>query len=170
MEEYKAYHGGEDAWKKEPVKKSPLWYNVPMDPSKKSADTPLPTLPTVVVPTIPAAATEDAEGNSQTLNFDTFIPTHNTSLENPEPSTNPVTANYIPDTPAGPMVSQDEAFSRALSAMYWGGYWTAMYHAQRQASELNPTTATTPLESIEAEDDDDIEVDGDLEDFTPTQR
>jgi hypothetical protein len=24
MEEYQSYHGGEDAWKKEPVKKSPL--------------------------------------------------------------------------------------------------------------------------------------------------
>lgn len=33
-------------------------------------------------------------------------------------------------------VSQDEAFSRALNAMYWGGYWTAVYHCQR--SRTNP--------------------------------
>jgi hypothetical protein len=32
---------------------------------------------------------------------------------------------------SAPMVSQDEAFSRALNAMYWGGYWTAVYHVRR---------------------------------------
>lgn len=29
---------------------------------------------------------------------------------------------------SGSNVNADEAFSRALGAMYWGGYWTAMYH------------------------------------------
>ena len=28
-------------------------------------------------------------------------------------------------------VSQDEAFSRAMTAMYWSGYWTAVYHVSR---------------------------------------
>lgn len=40
-------------------------------------------------------------------------------------------ANYdIASGPAASLstVSQDEAFSRALNAMYWGGYWTAVYH------------------------------------------
>jgi len=32
---------------------------------------------------------------------------------------------------ASATVSQDEAFSRALNAMYWGGYWTAVYHCHR---------------------------------------
>lgn len=27
-----------------------------------------------------------------------------------------------------PMVSQDEAFTRAMGAMYWAGYYTAVYH------------------------------------------
>lgn len=27
--------------------------------------------------------------------------------------------------------SVDEAFTRALSAMYWTGYWTAMYHVSK---------------------------------------
>lgn len=26
------------------------------------------------------------------------------------------------------MVNRDEAFNNALSAMYWSGYWTAVYH------------------------------------------
>ena len=26
------------------------------------------------------------------------------------------------------MASQDEAFEKALNAMYWSGYWTAIYH------------------------------------------
>jgi len=30
--------------------------------------------------------------------------------------------------PPGSIVNQDEAFTRALRAMYWGGYWTAVYH------------------------------------------
>lgn len=103
---------------------------MPVDPSKKPADAPLPSVPAVVAPTFPAAAAEDAEGDSQPLNFDTFVPTHDTTLESTDAPANPVAADYIPDTPAGPMVSQDEAFSRALSAMYWGGYWTAMYHVR----------------------------------------
>jgi len=39
-------------------------------------------------------------------------------------------SNYQVDSTEGHMVSQDEAFSRAMNAMYWGGYWTAMYHVR----------------------------------------
>ncbi len=99
-----------------------------MDPSKKAADASLPSVPTAVVPTFPVAAEEEDEADSQPINFDTFVPTHDTTLEITDTPAIPVNASYIPDTPAGPMVSRDEAFSRALSAMYWGGYWTAMYH------------------------------------------
>ena len=101
-----------------------------MDPSKRAADASLPSVPTVV-PTFPAVAVEeDEEADSQPINFDTFVPTHDTTLEIMDTLAVPVAADYIPDTPAGPMVSRDEAFSRALSAMYWGGYWTAMYHVR----------------------------------------
>ncbi|PBK97346.1 hypothetical protein ARMGADRAFT_1009382 [Armillaria gallica] len=34
-----------------------------------------------------------------------------------------------------PTVSQDEAFQRAMSAMYWAGYWTAVYHHKRRLQE-----------------------------------
>lgn len=108
------------------------WYNVPVDPSKKPAKGVPPTVPTVTVPIIPTELVEEEEEeeDSQPLNFDTFVPTHDASLQTTQNVSNPVATDYIPDTPAGPMVSQDEAFSRALSAMYWGGYWTAMYHVR----------------------------------------
>jgi hypothetical protein len=41
------------------------------------------------------------------------------------------------------MINQDEAFSRALSAMYWGGYWTAMYHVRNFSSLFVPFTNLT---------------------------
>ena len=66
---------------------------------------------------------EQEEPDSQPLNFDTFIPTHDPSL--PIPMADP--SSYI-GIPGASIVSQDEAFSRAMTAMYWGGYWTAMYH------------------------------------------
>ena len=39
-------------------------------------------------------------------------------------------ATMPPDLGAyhGKGVGQDEAFSRAMNAMYWTGYWTAVYH------------------------------------------
>ena len=42
--------------------------------------------------------------------------------------------------------------------------------AQSHASQGNLPATTVPVEHSEVEDDDDIEVDDDLEDFTPTQR
>ena len=141
------FHGKDKKWKTEPVKKSPLsggslfdgsynlptrrWYNVPLSPkkSKKKAST--------------SEAQETAEytngygdagDDSAPLNFDTFVPTHDASLASAAPPHPPSVPGvdqyaqfYLPDPP-GPLVSQDEAFTRALSAMYWGGYWTAVYH------------------------------------------
>ncbi|KAF8174756.1 hypothetical protein BJ912DRAFT_989710 [Pholiota molesta] len=176
MEEYQSYHGGEDAWKKEPVKKSPLWYNVPIDVSTKADNTPSAITPAIITPSIVPSATNGAtEEDSKPLNFDTFVPSHDPSLENPVP----MTENYVPDTLTGAMVSQDEAFQRALSAMYWGGYWTAMYHAQRQMqmSQANAPEPSAPSNNVnnveeeeaeDEEDDENIEVDND--DFVPTQR
>jgi len=130
----KAYHGKGKEWKKEPVKRSPLsvlnhfmgsqltqldrWYNVPPDPSKlkKSA----------VVPQDPQTMHPDQE-NSRPLNFDTFVPSHDPSLtQAPQLALEP---NGVPPVP-GEHVSRDEAFNRALGAMYWAGYWTAVYHVR----------------------------------------
>ena len=79
-----------------------------------------------MVSAIPAASEGGIENDSQPIDFDTFVPTHNPSLNHLSSLAPPM--DYAQDTPSATMVSQDEAFSRALNAMYWGGYWTAMYH------------------------------------------
>lgn len=66
------------------------------------------------------------------MNFDTFVPDHDPSLALPIPpySTTRVpdrAGHYLPEPP-GPIISQDEAFTRALDAMYWAGYYSAIYH------------------------------------------
>ena len=75
---------------------------------------------------IPPVSEGGAENDSQPINFDTFVSSHNPSLDHLSSLAPPM--DYPQDTPGAPMVSQDESFSRALNSMYWGGYWTAMYH------------------------------------------
>ncbi|KAJ8088914.1 hypothetical protein PM082_014160 [Marasmius tenuissimus] len=125
-EEYEAYHGPDKGWKAEPVHKSALWYNVP--PAKKvklSEDQ-----PSRNVKAGPSALTgTEGEGDSKPIDFDTFVPEHDPALAKPpqlEAAGHPVSYSL----PEGPqqMVSRDEAFSRALNATYWSGYWTAVYH------------------------------------------
>lgn len=74
-------------------------------------------------------STTQAANDSQPFNFDTFVPSYDPALNIP---------NSLPcsstDFELEGILSQDEAFNRALSAMYWGGYWTAVYHCQRQVS------------------------------------
>lgn len=114
--EYEAYHGKGKDWKKETVKKSPLWHNVPPDPSKLKKST-------EVVQEL--GVTQPDPENSRPLNFETFVPNHDPSLSQPS---QPAYDTYgIPPAP-GEHVSRDEAFNRALGAMYWTGYWTAVYH------------------------------------------
>ncbi|KIM39135.1 hypothetical protein M413DRAFT_236374 [Hebeloma cylindrosporum] len=173
-EEYEAYHGPDKGWKEEPVNKSPLWYNVPVASSTKSVKPDASS--SMNVPSGTAL-----ESDSRPLNFETFVPTHDPSLDIPtDPASNQIPVpdtNYFPVAGESAVVSQDEAFTRALNAMYWGGYWTAMYHAQRQLA-TPPTASNAPSEpegiadAAKEEDEDEdleqIEIDGD--DFTSTQR
>lgn len=66
----------------------------------------------------------DAEDDSKPLDFDTYVPTYDPGLETS--SGLPLSAGSI----NGAATSQDEAFSRAMNAMYWTGYWTAIYHVR----------------------------------------
>jgi hypothetical protein len=71
--------------------------------------------------------------NSCPLNFETFVPNHDPSLAQPS---QPAYETYgIPPAP-GEYVSRDEAFNRALGAMYWTGYWTAVYHVSPTSHQL----------------------------------
>ncbi|KAK0245244.1 hypothetical protein EDD85DRAFT_800347 [Armillaria nabsnona] len=153
-EEYVAYHGGDAALKTNPTKRSPLWYNVPFDDSNvEDNDT---------GHSLPQEEEEEEEdddddeevgsGDSKPINFDTFVPSHDASLDTgDDPVTGP---SYSLPEPPTETVTQDEAFTRAVNAMYWAGYWTAMYHCQR--SDVADT----------AED----EVEGMVSEFVSTQR
>ncbi|KAJ7019370.1 hypothetical protein C8F04DRAFT_1147830 [Mycena alexandri] len=167
-EEYEALNGPDKGWKKEPVHKSPLWYNVPptKPPNKK-----LKTEATNAGADAPA-------GDSQPLNFDTFVPSYDASLALPAP----IVPGGAPESgydyssvfppPAAGMASQDEAFARALGAMYWGGYWTAVYHCHRGAQQ-QAAGKEDGADGGGAEGDDDQGEYADEEEeeaFVPTQR
>lgn len=99
------------------------WYNIPYTSSKEKAKGPSSTK----VDSSASQAAADEE-DSAPLDFDTFVPSYDPSLPVPsEPPAAPESSFIIP-APSTTMVSRDEAFNRALSAMYWGGYWTAVYH------------------------------------------
>lgn len=113
---------------------SSSWYNVPpaitsKGKSKQNADD-------VVAKSSTSAAhvgeVAHRGGDSTPLNFDTFVPTHDASLAVAAGPLLTVPAmDGVSSTGAGAeaaAVSQDEAFSRAMTAMYWSGYWTAVYH------------------------------------------
>jgi len=73
--------------------------------------------------------------DSRPLDFDTFMPSHDPSLaQTPQHALEP---NDIPPAPVG-HVGRDEAFNRALGAMYWVGYWTAIYHVRPQIQMIGP--------------------------------
>lgn len=173
MEEYEAYNGPDKGWKKEPVHKSPLWYNVP--PKKKPSK---PRMEPATPMSLNEASVSVEETDSKPINFETFVPTHDPSISD-DPALEPPSISYIPTEgsvlacEAGTMISQDEAFSRALSAMYWGGYWTAMYHCQRQLSgNVIASTVTAGGNDQANVDDEDMvyEEEEEEEEFVSTQR
>ncbi|KIY51191.1 hypothetical protein FISHEDRAFT_70835 [Fistulina hepatica ATCC 64428] len=127
-EEYEAYHGPDHAkaWKTQPVRKhnSALWYNIPPDP--KTTDQKTTSTSRVI-----SGGTPD-EVDSKPLDFDSFVPTYDASLNS---AMNDETLyNSYTDLSS---VTSDEAFTRAVQASYWSGYWTAVYQLQRKAKEAN---------------------------------
>ncbi|KIL71114.1 hypothetical protein M378DRAFT_67203 [Amanita muscaria Koide BX008] len=107
-EEFEALNGPDKSWKEVPTHRSPLWYNVP--PLKKPRS-------------------GNAEVDSQPIDFDTYVPSHNPDLAS---SLEPL--QTITRAPSLRGVGRDEAFSHAMNAMYWTGYWTAIYHASDATS------------------------------------
>lgn len=84
----------------------------------------------------------DAEKNSQPLNFDTFVPTHDASLPSNEAN------GLLPPPESISDITQDEAFSKALNSMYWTGYWTAIYHVSLLTSVLALTNSVSSVAKI----------------------
>jgi hypothetical protein len=156
--EYEAFHGKTQDWKSTAIKKSSL-------SSKEKAKTPASTKVASTEAASQAAAAE--EEDSAPLDFDTFVPSYDPSLPVPsEVPAAPESSFFIP-APSTIMVSRDEAFSRALSAMYWGGYWTAVYHCQNQHSSQE---AVEEQDQQEYEEGDEEVLEDDAEDLVPTQR
>ncbi|KAI0301899.1 transcriptional repressor TCF25-domain-containing protein [Multifurca ochricompacta] len=147
--EYEAYHGKGKGWKRDPpVKRSPLWYNVPPNPSELKKSKSAKKSKSVEVAREPHIAQQDPE-NSLPLDFDTFVPNHDPSLLQASQST--FETQNVPLAP-GEHVSRDEAFNRALGAMYWTGYWTAVYHSHQQSN--GEGKAAISLHVSQGEDED----------------
>ncbi|TRM57174.1 hypothetical protein BD626DRAFT_223545 [Schizophyllum amplum] len=183
-QEYEAYHGKGKSWKDEPIRK---WYNVP--PAK------LESQPTTHGPTTAAAAAHGvAQNGLQPLNYDTFVASHDASLgegderqDGVDIVTHPpeaadglgrVSDSMFPDTAAlrGLGVTQDDAFSRAMNAMYWTGYWTAVYHSNRgsQAAKTGKKRDAQDMEEGEEEVDEEVNEEEAMDDvqdgFVSSQR
>ncbi|KAI0002895.1 hypothetical protein BJV74DRAFT_813925 [Russula compacta] len=157
--EYEAYHGKGKDWKTEPAKKSPLWYNVPPDPSKLKMS--------AEVVQESGAMKPDPE-NSRPLDFETFVPNHDPSLA--QPSQQAFDTYGIPPAP-GEYVSRDEAFNRALGAMYWAGYWTAVYHSHEHNDSERITHEAAANGLHQKQEDENVEdQDEDEELLISTQR
>ncbi|KIJ40113.1 hypothetical protein M422DRAFT_49284 [Sphaerobolus stellatus SS14] len=182
-EEYEALNGPEKKWKSEPSNKSSLWYNVP--PEKKeamiSAGPFMPNIPAEFASHFEnqdeeayAEAQEQAEDeeeaeNSNPIDFNTFVPTHDPSLNNGKSKTAANKAavagpsmqwGVVPPAPAAltENISRDDAFQQAMGAWYWAGYWSAVYHMSgKNKAEEQPVEAEEQAEEqdMEIEEDDD---------------
>ncbi|PIL29912.1 hypothetical protein GSI_07822 [Ganoderma sinense ZZ0214-1] len=167
--EYEAFHGTGKKWKQEPVKKSPLWYNVPPEKTKSSKGGPKASSSKTNGPNVEEASSNAEPADSAPLNFDTFVPTHDASLAAAAElgSSVPMMDGALGSGAEAAMVSQDDAFSRAMTAMYWSGYWTAIYHCRRNESQAGAgdETYATGAEGDEVEEGEDED-----EDMLPAQR
>ena len=78
----------------------------------------------------------DQDPDSIPVDFDSFVPTHDPTLGQETTSGTAVYGPFAPialttATPDVSSLTKDEIFERAVSASYWAGYWTAMYHVRR---------------------------------------
>lgn len=113
------------------------WYNIPPSASGTTdADAGL-NLPSSTHDRQGGHITTASEHDSVPLNFNTFIPSHDPAL----PNLAAADAHNL----AG--ISKDEAFRNALNAMYWTGYWTAVYHVR---VPLSLSLATDRVPSVAA--------------------
>ncbi|KAI0353142.1 hypothetical protein OH77DRAFT_1427526 [Trametes cingulata] len=160
--EYEAFHGPGKKWKDEPVKKSPLWYNIPpANPPKAKAGasgTSGAASASNGLSTHTSNGAAAAEGDSTPLNFDTYVPNHDPSLAAPGAAPGTGGASALGAGSEAAMVSQDEAFSRAMTAMYWSGYWTAVYHCRRNEEQQNNGAGQGQEEGEEEEEAEDEEM------------
>ncbi|CEL58305.1 hypothetical protein RSOLAG1IB_03051 [Rhizoctonia solani AG-1 IB] len=132
-EEYESLNGPEKKWKEEPANKSALWYAPPSEPQDDDNE----------------EDDEEEEGgeleensgeieqitgpDSAPIDYNTFVPSYDPTLGVAQ------TSIGHPQLPAATndltKLTKDEIFEKAVSASYWAGYWTAMYHAHNETSQ-----------------------------------
>jgi len=158
MDEYKAFHGPENEWKTNPVPKpSPLWYNVPPSASNTGAGSGSELLSSVHE-NQGGCSMPVLEHNSVPLNFNTFVPSHDPALPNLAATDTQNLAN----------IPKDEAFRNALNAMYWTGYWTAVYHWRSLPDQ--PIFEETDDAESGRDEPAALYVDGTMDEFVTSQR
>jgi len=156
MDEYKAFHGSENGWKAEPISKpSALWFNAPLSSGTGTGSSSKPL--SSIHEKQEGYATPMLEHDSVPLNFNTFVPSHDPALPSPT----------VTDTQNLTHISQDEAFRNALNAMYWTGYWTAVYHS-RGAVDQSMREEVDGADSDSEPDSPDISTA--MDDFVTSQR
>ena len=110
------------------------WYNIPPEKTRTSKGASKASSSKSNGTNVEEASVDTELADSAPINFDTFVPTHDPSLAaamvatGADPSS--MTDGVLGSGAEAAMVSQDEAFSRAMTAMYWSGYWTAVYHVR----------------------------------------
>jgi hypothetical protein len=102
------------------------WYNVPTAATRRKKSKGANNIASTSQTTIVHDADED---DSKPIDFDTYVPAHDASLHIPAGSSMLDFSAYL-ETDGGADVGADSAFERALGAMYWAGYWTAVYHVR----------------------------------------
>jgi hypothetical protein len=108
------------------------WYNVPPSSRPSRSDRPTQDNVNPSSSALTDAVDEDEGGyeNGEYYGEANELPPGNDDEQTATQWPGYSSAYYDLENPSSSMstVSQDEAFSRALNAMYWGGYWTAVYH------------------------------------------
>ncbi|KAG9103956.1 hypothetical protein FRC06_006741 [Ceratobasidium sp. 370] len=143
VEEYESLNGPGKAWKEEPVHKSALWYAPPPKPqeSDNEEEDDEEEHEEGEEGEVEAGGNaleegEEAEVDSAPIDFNTFVPSHDPTLgsKTKAATVGPTLEPYVPTAlsvavPDAGTLTRDEIFEKAVSASYWAGYWTAMYHA-----------------------------------------
>ena len=114
------------------------WYNVPPEKTKASKGKSKASSSNPNGPNVEETSFKVEGADSAPLNFDTFVPTHDPSLAAAAEfgSSVPMMDGALGSGAEAATASQDDAFSRAMTAMYWSGYWTAVYHVRVGSSLL----------------------------------
>lgn len=153
VEEYQSLHGPEKKWKEEPVHKSALWYAPAPKPQEDENEEGEEEEDGEVEAEEVVKMEQEVEPDSIPLDFNTFIPSHDPTLGGgaatqsaigPHPPTTSPTA--FPDVST---LTRDEIFEKAMSASYWSGYWTAMYHASGMTSSAQNDADEEEVEADE---------------------